>query len=142
MSDLETFARLRRVFAGEVGAAEVGDAAEALIAAIEPVADPEIECSMVVGAIRNDYSGIEGLRAAWIDLLAGFDRMRVELGEIEEVGDAFVDIVDLIGVPKGTEAEIHTPAGAVWWFREGTLRRIEFHSDRDAARRSAARESP
>lgn len=137
MSNLATLERLRVAFGGEVGAADVGEAAEALIAVIEPVADPELECAMVAGAIVTTYRGVEGMREGWSDFLAGFERIRVEFNEMEELGDAILDHVTLIGVPKGTTAEIKEPAASVWWFRDGLLRRIEFHMDRDAARRSA-----
>ena len=137
MGDIETIQRLRSAFGADVGA-DVGEDARRLIEVIEPVLDPEIEVWMAAGPMSDEYHGIDGLRAAWADFLHAFDSLRIEFGEMSEIGEAVLDHVILKGVPRGTTAEIEQPAAAVWRFRDGLLRRVEFHIDRDAARQSAA----
>jgi hypothetical protein len=136
MSDnLELVRRLREAFGAEPGAAAAGDR---LIEVFRPVADPELKARLDGGAITTEYTGIDGLRRGWEDFLRSFETVRIQFEEMVEVGDAVVDMVTVIGVPKGTELEVEQPAGAVFEFDRGRLIRVELHLDRDEALRRAA----
>ena len=139
MASAETLiAALATVFTGddtEMDAALI----ERLIEALEPITAPD-----VVMVMRGDqtfvatYEGLDGLRAGWEDWLGSFDRVRFEVQGIEEVGDNVLTLGRQVGTTRTGGIELEQPSAAVWKFRDGLLRRVEFHLDRDAARRSAA----
>src|SRR5262245_11591735 len=137
MSDnLELVRRLREAFGAEPGSAAVADR---LIEVIRPGADPELRSRLSGGAITTEYAGVEGLRRGWDDFLRSFESVRIQFDDIIEVGDAVVvDLVTVIGVPRGTRLELEQPGAAVFEFEAERLVRVELHLDRDEALRRAA----
>jgi hypothetical protein len=127
---------LLRVAEGGVFDSEGG---AAFAAAIAPLADPDLVCLMSGGALTTQYSGLDGIQAGWTDFLSPFETLRVEFdGSVEPGREGwFVDPVRLTGVPKGSSGEIEQTGAAVWQIRDGRVVRVEFHLDRDAARRAA-----
>lgn len=107
--------------------------------AIAPVADPDLVCVMNGGAMTTEYRGLDGIQAGWTDFLSPFETLRIEFeGSVEAGEDGwFVDLVRLTGVPKGSSGEIEQTGAAVWHLRDGRVVRVEFHLDRDEARRAA-----
>jgi ketosteroid isomerase-like protein len=104
------------------------------------LAEPEFEVAMVgpeYSPATLDYKGFDGFVAAWTDWTGAFESFRIEVDEMVDARDKVVSLVRQIGAPKGTDAEIETPGAAVWMIRDGRLRRVEFHLDRDAALRAA-----
>ena len=83
-----------------------------------------------------EFQGREGLLAAWADWLDAFDRVRLEIEEVEEVGENVLTFVTQIGTTRHG-AEVPQPSAAVWKFRDGELVRIEFHLYPKLARASA-----
>jgi hypothetical protein len=132
-ANLEKVERLRAVFGGAPGAG-TGDR---LIEMIEPLADPGIRSRLAGGAMSTDHTGIEALRRGWEDFLRAFERVRIEFDEMVEVGDAVVDMVVVVGVPKGTEMEVAQRGAGIWEFDGDRLVRVEFHLDREEALRRA-----
>lgn len=107
------------------------------------LAEPEFEVVMVgpqYSSARLERTGFEGFVEAWRDWTGAFASFRIELEEMVDAGDNVVSLVRQIGIPKGADAEIETPGAAVWMLRDGRLRRVEFHLDRDAALRAAGLE--
>ena len=88
-------------------------------------------------SFRQERTGIEGFLEAWRDWSAPFSSMRIEVAEIREVGESIWTPVELVGVPKEGTTEISQAAGAVWILEGGSLARVEFHLDPEAARRAA-----
>jgi ketosteroid isomerase-like protein len=80
---------------------------------------------------------LDGFVSAWRDWTSAFESFRIEVDEVFEAGDNVVSMVRQIGAPRGTDAEMETPGAAVWMIRDGRLRRVEFHLDREAALRAA-----
>jgi hypothetical protein len=105
---------------------------------LDEISDPE----KITGAMTADssftteFQGREGLQATWADWLETFSRVRLELEEIEEVGDNVITFVNQTGTTRHG-VDIEQPSAAVWKFRGKTLVRVEFHLDRDRARASA-----
>ena len=134
--NLERVRRMRAGFGAEPGSAAAGDR---LVEVIRPLADPSLKARLGGGAISTEYVGIEGLRRCWEDFLRSFETVRIRFEDMVEVGDdVVVDMVTVIGVPKGTELEIEQPAAAIFEFDRGRLVRVEYHLDRDEALRRAA----
>jgi ketosteroid isomerase-like protein len=103
-------------------------------------AEPDFEVVMVgpqYSPATLDYTGLDGFVAAWRDWTSAFESFRIEVDEMVDAGDNVVSLVHQIGIPRGAHAEMETQGAAVWMIRDGRLRRVEFHLDRDAALRAA-----
>ncbi len=104
------------------------------------LAEPDFDVIMVGPGYAPgtlDHEGFDGFVAAWRDWTGAFERFRIEVDELIDAGDNVVSLVRQIGVPRGTDAEVESQGAAVWMIRDGRLRRVEFHLDRDAALRAA-----
>ncbi len=87
-------------------------------------------------AFSTEFRGRDGLQETWADWLDAFIRVRLELEAIEEIGENVLTFVNQTGTTRHG-VDVEQPSAAVWQFQDGLLVRIEFHLDRDAARRSA-----
>jgi ketosteroid isomerase-like protein len=99
------------------------------------LAEPDFEVSMVgpgYSSARLDYTGLEGLVAAWTDWTSAFESYRIEVEEMIDAGDRVVSLVAMTGKVRGG-GEIAAPGAAVWTVVDGRVRRVEFHLDRDSA---------
>jgi ketosteroid isomerase-like protein len=108
------------------------------------LAEPGFEVVMVgpgYTSARLENVGLDGFVAAWRDWTSAFKSFQIEVDEMIDAGDNVVSLVRQIGVPKGADAEIETQGAAVWMIRDGRLRRVEFHLDRNAALRAAGLEA-
>ena len=88
-------------------------------------------------SFRAERRGVDGFIEAWDDWLEAFESFRIDLDETVEFGDTLLTLVTLTGVPKGGATELVNSNAAVWFVDEGRLARVEFHMDREMARRSA-----
>ena len=111
---------------------------ERLIEALAPITADDVVMVMRGSddTFVATYNGLEGLREGWADWLESFERVRFEIESVDLLGDNVLTLGRQVGTTQGVELE--QPSGAVWRFRDGLIRRIEFHLDRDVARRSAA----
>jgi hypothetical protein len=88
-------------------------------------------------SFRAERTGIDGFIEAWDDWLEAFQSFRIDLDESVEIGDTLLTLVTLTGVPRGGATELVNDNAAVWFLKGGRLARVEFHMDREMARRSA-----
>jgi ketosteroid isomerase-like protein len=115
---------------------------EALRTRLAPLAQhvsPGFEVVMVgpISAARVEYRGLDGLIAAWADWLQPFENHRTEVEEIQEAGDCVLVMIRQVATPKGAAAAVENLGATVVTFRDGLVTRIEFHLNRDEAKRSA-----
>jgi ketosteroid isomerase-like protein len=104
------------------------------------LAEPEFEVVMLgpgYSSARREEVGLDGFVEAWRDWTGAFKSFRIEVEEMIDAGDNVVSLVRQTGIPKGADAEIETPGAAVWMIRDGRIRRVEFHLDREVALRAA-----
>jgi uncharacterized protein len=104
------------------------------------LAEPDFDVVMVgpgYSPASVEYTGLDGFVAAWRDWTGAFESFRIEVEEMVDAGDNVVSLVRQMGVPRGAGAEVESRGAAVWMIRDGRLRRVEFHLDRDAALRAA-----
>ena len=133
--------RLMTALAPIFGGGEL-DVDEALIERISDALD-EISIEEIAGemtadsSFRTEFQGRDELASTWADWLETFSRVRLDLEEVEEVGDSVITFVKQVGTTRHG-VDIEQPSAAVWKFRDGKLVRVEFHLDRDKARESAA----
>jgi ketosteroid isomerase-like protein len=108
------------------------------------LATPDFEVVMVGPDYlpqRQETTGPDGFRDAWLDWTSPFESFRVEVEEVLDAGETVVSIVRQSGVTKTGRVEIESEAAAVWTVRDGRVSRVEFHLDRDQAMKSAGLES-
>ncbi len=110
---------------------------DAVMAELEPFMDPEIEYVNPADAVeRGTRKGIAGMRTVLENFIEGAGaEATVELEELEERGERIFTQgrVHAHGGASGAEA-VGSPTGAIYTFRDGRVRRIEWHYDIDEAR--------
>jgi ketosteroid isomerase-like protein len=107
---------------------------------LQELAWPDFDCVMVgsIPAARTEWTGLDGVVAAWTDWVQAFDTHRTEIEEMRSVGnDCAVVFLRQLARPKGATAEVENMGAFVLWTRGGKLSRIEFHIDRAVAIRAA-----
>lgn len=107
------------------------------------VAGPELEIVMVapdyVGPRgRLTYEGPDGFLEAWREWVDAYDSYTIEVDGITEGTEGRVlTLGRQRGTTRTSGVEVTELAAAVWTVRDGKLVRVEFHLDRDTARRAA-----
>jgi ketosteroid isomerase-like protein len=104
---------------------------------IESIATDDFTCGMVAFDVTQEFTGAQGVKAAWGDWLEPYSELRFHIQEIREIGENVLMVVDQVGITRHDGVEVEQPSAAVWKFRDGLLHRVEFHLDRRAAERSA-----
>jgi ketosteroid isomerase-like protein len=111
---------------------------ERMVAGVEPaVTDDFVVVMSGAEGFETEREGVAGLREAWRDWLDTFDRVTFEFEAIEDHGDNVLVLVRQLGVTRHGGVEIEQPSASVWKLRDGRVYRLEFHLDRERARRSA-----
>jgi ketosteroid isomerase-like protein len=105
-------------------------------------AEPEWEWAMVgpdyaPGQQGFDGRGLDDFRVAWRDWMEAYESYEIEPGEAIDAGDSVVMLVRQVAKTKTGGVEVENLGAAVVWVRDGRLRRVEFHLDRDAAMKAA-----
>jgi uncharacterized protein len=133
----------RALTGGDVVAALDDDTDQRARQVFMQLAEPDFEVAMVgpeYAPATLDYAGLDGFVAAWRDWTRAFESFRIEVDEMVDAGDNVVSLVRQMGTPRGGDTEIENQGAAVWTIRDGRLRRVEFHLDRNAALRAAGLE--
>jgi ketosteroid isomerase-like protein len=92
----------------------------------------DFECVFVRDDVgRAAYSGLDGLRAAWLDWLLPWESYHAGVEDVIDVGDGRVLVLTNDHArPKGASAEVNFMGAPVWTVREGKVARIEFYWNR------------
>jgi ketosteroid isomerase-like protein len=106
--------------------------ADSINAASAPFFSSDFECVFVRDDVgRAAYSGLDGLRAAWVDWLLPWESYH---GVVEDVIDAHEGRVLVLtrdhARPQGADAEVYFSGAPVWTVRDGKVARIEFYWNR------------
>jgi ketosteroid isomerase-like protein len=116
------------------------DVIDRLIAAASPLTSDDATIVMTAGdQFQATYEGPDGMRAAWVDWLDAFSRLRFEIDRYEQIGDNVVTLGKQVGTSRRGGVEIEQPSAAVWKFRDEKIVRVEFHLSHEAALESARR---
>lgn len=89
------------------------------------------------GGFEGRFEGADGVRAAWLDWIASFERVSLEIESAEDIGENVIVFARQVGVTRRDGIEMEQPSAAVWKFRGERVYRLEFHLDRQLARESA-----
>lgn len=108
-------------------------AAEAWQSATAPLFHRDFECELFGVEGPTTYTGLEGLRAAWLDWLEPWASYRTDLDELIDAGDRVVALVRDHGRREGMTAEVEIIGASIWIVRDGKVARIGFYPDRSQA---------
>ena|SRR5437763_4333908 len=106
--------------------------AASLSAASAPFFTSDFECVFVRDDVgRATYSGLDGLRAAWLDWLLPWETYHAGVEDVIDAGEGRVLVLTRDhACPKGANAEVDFVGAPVWTVREGKVARIEFYWNR------------
>jgi ketosteroid isomerase-like protein len=92
----------------------------------------------VVGT-AGTFEGHEGLRQSWDELLEGFDDVRFEPEEYDELDDCVVVVrTRWVGRGKASGAPVDAPVWHVWTIEEGLVTSLGVHASERAAQAAAS----
>jgi ketosteroid isomerase-like protein len=106
--------------------------AASMTAASAPFFTADFECVFVRDDVgRASYSGLDGLRAAWLDWLLPWQSYHAEIEDVIDAGEGRVLVLTRdYACPKGADAEVSFVGAPVWTVRDGKVARIEFYWNR------------
>jgi ketosteroid isomerase-like protein len=106
--------------------------AASMTAASTPFFTSDFECVFVRDDVgRAAYSGLDGLRAAWLDWLLPWESYHAEIEDVIDAGEGRVLVLTRdYACPKGADAEVYFVGAPVWTVRDGKVARIEFYWNR------------
>jgi ketosteroid isomerase-like protein len=108
---------------------------------IEPLFHPNFETvAPGVPGTEKTYSGLDGLRAAWLAWVAPWASYRTETKEAIDAGDRVLLIVNDSARREGSAQEVKIDGAAIWTFRDGKIARFEAYADRSEAREAVGLE--
>jgi ketosteroid isomerase-like protein len=101
-------------------------------AASAPLFTSDFECVFVRDDVgRAAYSGLEGLRAAWLDWLTPWESYHAGVEDVIDAQEGRVLVLTRDRArPKGADAEVYFSGAPVWTVRNGQVARIEFYWNR------------
>lgn len=83
-------------------------------------------------------TGMAGLAEMWREWMEPWDTYSTEVkGVTETDDDRVLVLIRDRGRLRGSEAEVEQLGASVWSLRDGKITRVEFHSNRESARRAA-----
>jgi ketosteroid isomerase-like protein len=111
-------------------------------AASEPFFTPDFKCVFVREDVgRTEYSGLDGLRKAWLDWLEPWDSYSPGVEDVIDAGHERVVVLTRDHArPRGSGAEVSFEGAPVWTLRGGKVARIEFYWNRDDGLKAAGLE--
>jgi ketosteroid isomerase-like protein len=100
----------------------------------EPLFHPNFETvAPGVPGTAKTYTGLDGLRAAWLEWVAPWASYRTETKEAIDAGNRVLLILNDSARREGSAEDIKIDGAAVWSFRDGRIARFEAYADRSEA---------
>jgi hypothetical protein len=103
-----------------------------ITAASAPFFTADFECVFVRDDVgRSPHSGLDGLRAAWLDWLLPWESYNAGVEDVKDAGNGRVLVLtNDHACPKGASAEVACLGAPVWTVRDGKVSCIEFYWSR------------
>lgn len=104
----------------------------AMRAALADTLTADFECDFVRDDVgRATYSGVDGLRTAWLDWLLPWESYHAVVQDVIDAnGGRVLALTRDHARPKGAKAEVYFEGAPVWTVRDGKVARIEFYWNR------------
>jgi hypothetical protein len=115
-----------------------GAATAALREALAPRLTPGFHITLEGPGFSERYEGLDGFIAGWQSWSAPWERYLVDIEGMEPLADrVLVDAIQT-AVPQGASGEVVNEATSAWVFEGELVARVEFHLDREMARKVGA----
>jgi ketosteroid isomerase-like protein len=100
--------------------------------ALTDAVTPDFECDFVRDDVgRATFSGIDGLRAGWVDWLSPWESYDAVIEDVIDANEGRVLVLTRDhACPKGASADAYFAGAPVWTLRDGKVARIEFYFNR------------
>jgi SnoaL-like domain len=133
--NIEVVTRLLSLWKGVDGLALIRDDAAwaARRAQREAIYEPDCAFIWLGLGLRAEATGLDGLRAGWLDFFEGWESTRTEYEAIIPVGDKVVVLARQYGRIAGSRNEVENLGAGVYLVRGGRIARAEFYADRAEA---------
>ena len=100
-------------------------------------AHPEIRFEHRLMELQGEVTGIDALRAWYVDAINLFDRWTVDCDDFRDLGDRVLALGTVTAVGKGSGVETQMPFTVVAEFRNGLVTRFIDYGDREKALEAA-----
>jgi ketosteroid isomerase-like protein len=110
---------------------------QAVASAVEPLFKPDFTLETTVLGLRETYTGLEGLRQAWIDWLEPWSSYFDELEDAVDLGDRVMLVGHHRGKRRDSEAEVEMFAAAIYTVKDGKVSHVAYYADRAEALEAA-----
>src|SRR5438552_636067 len=99
-----------------------------------PLSRPTSKVLSSPGGSDKQFTGLDGLREAFLNWIAPWTSYYDEIGEVFAVGDDRVVVLGREhGYRRDTEAEVEAESAGVYFLRDGKIARIEYYANRAEA---------
>jgi hypothetical protein len=100
--------------------------------ALSNAVTPDFGCDFVRDDVgRASFSGIDGLRSAWVDWLSPWESYDAVIEDVIDANEGRVLVLTRDrACPKGAEAEVYFAGAPLWTVRDAKVARIEFYLNR------------
>ena len=136
-ADVELVRQLLAPFEqGDIAPIFRDDAINAAIqAALANMVTSDFECDFIRDDVgRVSYSGMDGLRAAWLDWLSPWESYHAAVENVVEANEGRVVALNRDRARlKDAKGEAYFEGATVWTVRDGKVARIEFYWNRAEA---------
>ena len=93
----------------------------------------EVEAFPRLAAVEGGYSGHDGVRRWWAELLGAFPDFQVEVLEVRDLGDFIVAALQLRGRGSGSDTPVDATVWHVNQFRDGEVIRWRVYTNESEA---------
>jgi len=97
---------------------------------LSPFFHPDFECTLPRFNSTKTYTGMDGLRALWLDWLAPWATYRSEIEDAIDLADRVLVLVHDFGCREGSAQQVEQRSGAVWAVRDGKVAHAAFYPTR------------
>jgi ketosteroid isomerase-like protein len=110
------------------------DVWSALVDALAPLFHVDFECVPPgVPDTERTYTGLDGLRAAWLGWMEPWLTYRTEIEQALDAGNRVLVLVNDYGRRAGVSEEVKLEGSGVWTVNDGKIARAEFFAHRSEA---------
>ena len=105
--------------------------AEATWAAVASAFHDDCDFVNASQGVGSTHSGLDGLRALWLEWLTPWDSYYTETEDVIDVGNRVVVLFRDHGRRKDLAADVELRGASVYTVRDGKVARVEFNPNRD-----------
>ena len=109
------------------------DRVAALASVVARFFHADFECVAYLFDDAKTFTGLDGLRALWLDWLTPWATYRTEIEEAIDCGERVLLLVHDFGRRAGSTEEVRGNVAAIWTVRDGKIARAEFYPSCDEA---------